>query len=155
MANMEIEKKYLIHNIPYDLSNYKCRLIEQAYLSTKPVVRVRKDNDKYYLTYKGDGMMCREEYNLPLDADSYAHLLSKADGNIITKKRYEIPLTFGGEELTIELDIFEGVFAGTILAEVEFPNKELAEAFVAPEWFGEDVTYSGEYHNSNMSKKVF
>lgn len=30
-------------------------------------------------------MMTREEYNLPLTAESYEHLLAKADGNIITK----------------------------------------------------------------------
>ncbi|MGN0480212.1 MAG: CYTH domain-containing protein [Lachnospiraceae bacterium] len=148
---MEIERKYLIKNLPVDLTGYKCRIIEQGYLSTCPVVRVRKDNDSYYLTYKGDGMMCREEYNLPLNADSYSHLIAKADGNIITKKRYEIPLN----DLTIELDVFEGVFTGTVLAEVEFPDKETADSFVPPDWFGEDVTFSGEYHNSNMSKRVF
>ena len=148
---MEIERKFLIKNIPVDLSSYKCRIIEQGYLSTSPVVRVRQDNDSYYLTYKGSGMMCREEYNLPLDAQSYAHLIAKADGNIITKKRYEIPLN----DLTIELDVFEGVFTGTVLAEVEFPDKEAADSFVPPDWFGKDVTFSGEYHNSNMSKRAF
>ncbi|MFR6560708.1 MAG: hypothetical protein ACLUR5_00530 [Eubacterium ventriosum] len=29
--------------------------------------------------------MTREEYNLPLNEKSYNHLLTKADGNIITK----------------------------------------------------------------------
>ena len=146
-----MQRKFLIKNIPVDLSSYKCRIIEQGYLSTSPVVRVRQDNDSYYLTYKGSGMMCREEYNLPLDAQSYAHLIAKADGNIITKKRYEIPLN----DLTIELDVFEGVFTGTVLAEVEFPDKEAADSFVPPDWFGKDVTFSGEYHNSNMSKRAF
>ena len=36
--------------------------------------------------------MAREEYNLPLNKESYEHLLTKADGNIISKKRYVIPL---------------------------------------------------------------
>ena len=49
------------------------------------------DNDEYYLTYKGKGLLAREEYNLPLTKESYEHLIKKADGNIITKKRYEIP----------------------------------------------------------------
>ena len=35
--------------------------------------------------------MAREEYNLPLDKESYMHLRTKADGNIISKKRYIIP----------------------------------------------------------------
>jgi len=149
---MEIERKFLVASIPEDLSNYKCRFIEQGYLNTHPVVRVRRDNDDYYLTYKGSGMMAREEYNLPLNKESYEHMIAKADGNIITKKRYEIP---DGQGYTIELDIFEGLFAGTVLAEVEFPSIEEANSYNPPSWFTEDVTSDRSYHNSNMSKKVF
>ena len=66
---MEIERKFLIQKMPSDLENYKSCLIEQAYLNVKPVVRVRREDETYYMTYKGSGMMAREEYNLPLDAD--------------------------------------------------------------------------------------
>ena len=48
---MEIEKKYLVSELPDNLPQYKCRKIEQGYLSSSPVVRVRMDNDEYYLTY--------------------------------------------------------------------------------------------------------
>ncbi len=146
---MEIERKYLIEHIPFSLSDYKCKAIEQAYLTTDPVVRVRKDDAEYYLTYKGKGLMAREEYNLPLTKESYETLLSKAEGNIITKKRYLIPMA---NNLTIELDVFEGKFAGLVLAEVEFENLEDAEHFTPPDWFGRDVTLSGEYQNSRLSR---
>lgn len=147
---MEIERKYLIDKIPFSLDKYHCRTIEQGYLSTEPVVRVRRDNDDYYLTYKSVGLMAREEYNLPLTRASYEHLLAKADGTVITKERYEIPLD---ETLTIELDIFHGAYEGLLLAEVEFPTIEAADDFAPPAWFGEDVTFDSRYHNSNMSKK--
>lgn len=146
---MEIERKFLVSDIPENLSAYKCRIIEQGYLSTNPVVRVRKDNNDYYLTYKGKGFMAREEYNLPLTKESYEHLLAKADGNIITKRRYEIP---DGKGKTIELDIFEGYFEGVVLAEVEFDSIEEANSYTPPDWFTEDVTNDKRYHNSNMSK---
>lgn len=149
---MEIERKFLVKNIPHNLDDYPCHCIEQAYLCTKPVVRIRKDNDDYYLTYKGFGKMVREEYNLPLTKDSYAHLLTKADGNIITKKRYDIPI---GNNLTAELDVFEGVFSGTILAEVEFASVEEAENYIMEDWFLSDVTNDTNYHNSTMSQKHF
>jgi CYTH domain-containing protein len=148
---MEIERKYLVASIPDNLTDYPCRTIEQGYLSTEPVVRVRKDNDSYWLTYKGSGMLAREEYNLPLTKDSYEHLIKKADGNIITKKRYEIP----DRGHTIELDLFEGVFTGTVLAEVEFDSIEEADSYTPPDWFDKDVTMDRNYHNSNMSRKVF
>lgn len=144
---MEIERKFLIGNIP-DLSEYKYHEIEQAYLNTNPVVRIRKEDDTYYLTYKGKGFMAREEYNLPLNKESYEHLLKKADGNIISKRRYLIPY----DKYTIELDIFTGVFQGLVIAEVEFDSVDEANSFIGPDWFVEDVTSDKKYHNSYLSK---
>lgn len=148
---MEIERKYLVKTIPDDLSAYKCKQIEQGYLCTNPVVRIRRSNDNYILTYKGSGLMMREEYNLPLTKEAYDHLRPKADGIIISKKRYLIPLT---DRLTIELDLFEDELSGLVLAEVEFETEEEANSFLPPEWFGEDVTFSSAYHNSTLSKKI-
>lgn len=146
---MEIERKFLVNRIPYDLKKFHCRQIEQAYLNTAPVVRIRQDNENYYLTYKSKGFLVREEYNLQLDRQSYMHLREKADGIIITKKRYEIPYM---EKYTIELDIFEGHHTGLILAEVEFESTEDAAHFPVPDWFSEDVTSAPEYCNSHLSK---
>lgn len=146
---MEIERKYLIDTLPDDLQQYPCLRLEQGYLCTEPVVRIRREENEYYLTYKSKGLMVREEYNLPLTADAYQHLLPKIDGNLISKKRYLIPFMEG---LTIELDIFEGRLAPLVLAEVEFETEEDANAFLPPAWFGEDVTYSTKYHNSTLSK---
>lgn len=145
---MEIERKYLIKTLPENLDTYPLRSLEQGYLSTNPVVRIRKDNEKYELTYKSKGMMVREEYNLPLTQSSYEHLRAKIDGRLIKKKRYMIP--YG--DFTIELDIFERDLAPLILAEVEFTSEEEANTFTPPDWFGEDVTFSRQYHNSVLSQ---
>lgn len=145
---MEIERKFLIKQLPKNIEQYPCRHIEQGYLCTSPVVRIRKQDNNHFLTYKSEGLMSREEYNLPLSAEGYAHLRPKADGRIITKKRYCIPF----KNYTIELDIFENDLAPLILAEVEFPSEDEANAFIPPEWFADDVTYSGKYHNSYMSR---
>ncbi|MBQ8184246.1 MAG: CYTH domain-containing protein [Lachnospiraceae bacterium] len=153
---MEIERKFLIRTLPENLEQYPFHLLEQAYLCTDPTVRVRQSDDTFYLTYKSQGLLSREEYNLPLTAESYAHLKAKADGNIIRKKRYLIPVSAPNPaELTIELDVFEAPFDGLMLAEVEFTSEEQAQAFVPPAWFGEDVTYSLDYHNSTLSQKKF
>lgn len=147
---MEIERKYLIDTLPENYQDYPYRNIEQAYLNTEPVIRIRKDNDNYELTYKSKGLMSREEYNLPLNEPAYLHLLTKIDGRLIKKKRYMIPLE---DSLTIELDIFEGDLAPLILAEVEFSDEASALSFKPPKWFGKDVTFSSEYHNSSLSLK--
>lgn len=144
---MEIERKFLISALPEQLDSYPCHQIEQGYLCTQPVVRIRKQDDSCFLTYKSGGMMVRQEYNLPLSLSAYEHLRTKTDGILICKKRYCIP--YG--PYTIELDLFEGDLAPLILAEVEFPTEEEALSFTPPDWFTEDVTHSGLYHNSYLS----
>lgn len=161
---MEIERKFTIKQLPDNLEQYPFHKIAQAYLCTDPVVRIRKEDENYYLTYKGKGLLAREEYNLPLNEESYLHLLEKKDGTEISKKRYLIPITTPkfkegykppqNCELLIELDLFEEPFSSLIIAEVEFSSIEMAEAFEMPDWFLEDVTNCKEYHNSNLSKKV-
>ncbi len=159
---MEIERKFTLKKLPENLESHPFHHIEQAYLNISPVIRVRREDDNFYLTYKGSGMMAREEHNLPLTKEAYYHLREKADGNIISKKRYLIPLVDpvfregfrtppSGYQLTIELDVFEAPNPSLILAEVEFGSKEAAEAFIPPDWFDEDVTYCKEYHNSYMA----
>ncbi|MGN1204940.1 MAG: CYTH domain-containing protein [Lachnospiraceae bacterium] len=160
---MEIERKFTVRKLPDNLDSYPFRIIEQAYLNTDPVIRIRREDNDFYLTYKGRGLMAREEHNLPLNKESYYHLLLKADGNVISKKRYLIPLLnpkFSDEKmqppegysLTIELDVFDPPFAPLIMAEVEFGSKTAAETFLPPDWFLDDVTYDPTYHNSYLSK---
>ena len=160
---MEIERKFTVKKLPENLEKYPCHIIEQAYLNTDPVVRVRRQDDEYYMTYKSSGLLSREEYNLPLNETSYYHLREKADGNVISKKRYVIPITeptFTSDysenidriSLSVELDIFNEPLAPLVIAEVEFPSEEMANAFLPLDWFDQDVTNDPAYHNSNMIK---
>ena len=146
---MEIERKFLVKTLPEGLDSYKCKHIEQGYLNTNPDVRIRKSDEDYILTYKGDGMLCLEEYNLPLTKEAYEHLKAKIDGTLIQKRRYLIPLA---DRLMAELDIFEGKLAPLQLVEVEFETKEDAERFAPPVWFGEDVTFDKNYKNNSLCK---
>lgn len=143
---MEIERKFLIHSLPADLEQYPFLSLEQGYLCTDPVVRIRKEDEHYYMTYKSDGLMAREEYNLPLTKEAYEHLRTKVDHSLITKRRYRIPY----QKWVIELDLFEGHLDSLILAEVEFTSTEEADSFTGPDWFAEDVTYLGLYHNNYL-----
>lgn len=146
---MEIERKYLLNSLPEHLEQYESLDIAQGYLCINPVIRIRKQNDAYYLTYKSSGLLSREEYNLPLNRTAYEHLLPKIDGLLLSKTRYLIPLD---ETHTIELDVFHGAYEGLYLAEVEFATEEEALCFTPPSWFGEDVTFSSKYHNSSLSR---
>lgn len=144
---MEIERKFTIRQLPQNLDAYPFHRIEQAYLNREPVVRIRRQDEEYYMTYKGKGLLVREEYNLPLNGPAYEHLKAKSDGIVISKKRYLIPCG----AYTIELDVFDPPIAPLVLAEVEFPSVEEANAFLPPDWFLADVTNDPAYHNSNMA----
>ena len=146
---MEVERKFLIDRLPDDLNRFPSKQLTQGYLCTSPVVRVRREGEEYFLTYKSGGLLIREEYNLPLTEESYYHLMSKTDGTVISKTRRYIPLRNG---LTAELDIFDEPFAPLALVEVEFDSVEDAEAFSAPDWFGKEVTNDPAYHNSTLSQ---
>lgn len=146
---MEIERKFLVQYIPEEVLQCPCKRIEQAYLCTKPVVRVRRCGEEFWLTCKGEGLLAREEYELPLPEESYRQLLAKADGAVIEKVRYYVP--WKGH--TIELDVFEGALAPLVFAEVEFSTREEALAFRAPDWFGRDVTCEPGYSNAALSRE--
>jgi CYTH domain-containing protein len=146
---MEIERKFTIKELPKNLEQYEHHEITQAYiLNSDPVLRIRQLDDDYILTYKSKGMMTRVEEEMSLNKEAFEKLLSKTEGNVISKTRYKIPEANG---LVIELDLFHGAFEGLNLAEVEFTSEEEANAYKAPEWFNEDVTFAGSYHNSRMS----
>ncbi len=157
---MEIERKFTVSCLPVNLTQYACKELEQGYLCTHPVVRVRKSEKNgeasYILCYKSKlglekkedatAQVCREE-EMPLTKEAYEKLLSKVDGRVITKKRYLIPYN----KYTIELDVFEGELKGLVFAEVEFPDEAAAAEFVAPEWFEEDVTFDDRFKNNRLA----
>ena len=155
---MEIERKFTIKKLPENLAQYEKKEIEQAYFCRKPTLRARKSNEEYILTYKSKlGIIsaedatarCNEEVELPLTKEAYEHLREKADGQVISKTRYLIPIE---NNRKIELDVFHGYLEGLIFAEVEFDSEEEAAAYQLPDWFDEDVTFDRRYSNAVMTK---
>ena len=119
---MEIERKYLVRELPSDLDSYPHTEIEQGYLCTSPTLRIRRMGDVFILTVKehlagtSTAIQNREE-DFTMRRESYELLKAKCDGNLVSKTRYRIPLADGG--LTAELDIFHGAHEGLRLVEVE------------------------------------
>lgn len=155
---LEIERKWLVKEEILKkqdcihLEDFDYRDISQGYLCAVPVIRIRKSIKKsgeshYMLSYKGRGLLEREEYNLPLTAEAYESLKGKIEGRLIEKRRYILPF----EKYKIELDIFKGKLEGLIYAEVEFPSKEEAENFSAPEWFNRELTEEPGNSNADLA----
>lgn len=153
---MEIERKFAINKLPDKLDMYQQKRIEQGYLCNNPILRIRKSNDQYILTYKSkfglddnnSTAIVSNETELMLTDSAYETLRGKTEGNIIQKTRYIIPLD---GKLIAELDVFEGKLSGLVFVEVEFPDEEAANKFIPPEWFGEDLSKDGKFGNYYLS----
>lgn len=149
----EIEKKFLIKEMP-NLNGAPYKIIKQGYLNTKsnPTLRIRQIDNDYFLTYKysekeNKNINVCTEYELPITSEAFEHLLSKIDGTLIEKKRYNVPLN----NLIAEVDMFMGKLEGLIMVEVEFSSEKEASNFIKPYWFGKDVTNDKKYRNSYLA----
>lgn len=151
---MEIERKFLVISMP-ELAGAQTKKIEQGYLCRGPVVRIRKSNEDYILTYKSKKGLSQtyaiqnEEVELPLTKEAYEHLREKIDGKLVEKTRYVLPLSGGYKA---ELDVFEGRLQGLVFVEVEFESESAARNFVLPAWFGADVSGNGAFSNAYLAQ---
>ena len=91
---MEIERKFIVHNLPDNLDSYPHSEIEQGYLCMEPVIRIRRMNKQYFLTFKSKGLMARTEHEFPLDKAAYEHLLPKVDGILTPLSRLLLVIRF-------------------------------------------------------------
>lgn len=151
---MEIERRFVLDALPFDVSEYPADTILQGY--TADGVRYRKIASctacRYIRTRKkGEGLI-REEREQDISADEFAAVWPETAGRRLEKVRRYIPLG----SLTAELDEFSGSLSGHFIVEVEFPDTQTADAFVPPEWFRtgavlREVTDLKQYNNSRLA----
>ncbi|MDB2627022.1 CYTH domain-containing protein [Schleiferiaceae bacterium] len=148
----EIERKFLVAHQAWRESVNTIHVYRQGYLSydSERTVRVRATEVTGYLTIKGitEGLTRDEfEYEIPL-ADALA-LLQLCERPAIEKKRYIVP---NGAHVW-EVDVFEGVNEGLVVAEIELGSED--EAFEKPSWLGNEVSGDRKYSNSALSLHPF
>jgi CYTH domain-containing protein len=150
--NREIERKYLIRELPEDLRRWQHWPIAQGYLATESAgrqVRLRKKGKQTSLTFKVGRGAHREEREINLSPKQFAALWPGTAGRRLRKMRYEIPW----RGLLIEIDVYRGKHAGLVVAEVEFPNLAMCRKFKPPGWFGREVTGQKAYSNVRLANE--
>lgn len=112
-------------------------------------VRVRiKDKKSAKLTIKGETKgISRPEFEYDIPMDDAVVLMKYCRSNVVNKVRYE--KEYKGN--VFEIDVFTGVNAGLVLAEVEMddPNVEID----IPCFIGEDVSHSERYYNECIAAR--
>jgi adenylate cyclase len=143
----EIERKFRVHDVPLPLEHGV--RVRQAYLAVDGAVevRVRDRGGTYVLGVKGGQGLERTEVEVEIDVATFDELWSLATARRIDKTRYRLPT--GGH--TAELDVYSGSLEGLVVAEVEFTNREEAEAFTPPPWFGDELTGDPRWSNAALA----
>ena len=148
---MEIERKFLVRELPADLDQSRSTWIEQGYIAIADdgtEVRVRRRDGAAVLTVKSGSGRSRFEEEIALDPERFARMWPITEGRRLEKTRHLIPTKTG---VTIELDVYSGVLTGLTIAEVEFGSGEAADAFEPPEWFGVEVTDDPRFKNQRLA----
>jgi len=147
---LEVERKFLLPEIPEWLAGHPRRQIEQGYLAIAggTEVRLRKVDGQLYLTVKVGHGEVRDEVEVAIDESQFERLWPLTEALRVRKTRFLVPV--GG--LSAEVDVFEGHLQGLVTAEIEFPGELQSHAFEPPAWLGEEVTGDGRYANQALAR---
>jgi adenylate cyclase len=148
---VEIERKFVLPAPPPGLDSRDHAQIEQGYVALDgngTEVRIRRRGDKRVMTIKSGSGLVRTEEEWPLEPERFDALWPLTDGRRVIKTRYLVPLE---DELTAEVDVYEGALSGLVTAEIEFDSERDSEAFEAPDWLGREVTGDARYANRALA----
>ncbi len=151
---VEIERKFRIRSLDFIKESYHHSAIQQGYLNSAPerTVRVRVRSDKGFLTIKGKSNSTgttRMEWEKEIMLEEAEQLLKLCEDFAISKTRYLVKV----DSHVFEIDIFHGENEGLVLGEIELNDEN--EAFIQPDWLGEEVTGDIRFYNSYLSQHPY
>lgn len=147
--NQEIERKFLLCELPPGLGACEPVSIQQGYLMQCDAreARIRRKGSRWLLTVKDGFGLQRREVEIGLTEEQGRALWPLTEGRRVAKKRYAFPHV----GYLLEVDIFEEPLAPLRLCEVEFDSIEAAQAFEPPAFLGREVTEAAGYKNANLA----
>ncbi|MBC8500737.1 MAG: hypothetical protein ISS25_00295 [Nanoarchaeota archaeon] len=136
----ELEKEYLAKSIPKGLKNCEHKEVIDIYIpkeSFHPVVRIRKNGDKFRVTKKVpvDDKGHFDEQTVKLTKEEF-NALKDVDGRKVHKIRY----IYSYKGYTAEIDVFQEPLKGLIIVEFEFPTFKEKDSFEMPDFCLADIT---------------
>jgi len=135
---LEFERLFLAKKLPEGLEQCKNKEVLDIYLphdSHHPVLRLRKNGDKYEMTKKEPaGNNVFKEQTIMLTLEEFK-ALAKIEGKRVHKIRYFYP--HNGR--TLEIGVFQGALKGLVLIDVEFESEADMKNFIAPDFFLKEV----------------
>ncbi|MBK5220776.1 MAG: CHAD domain-containing protein [Thermoleophilia bacterium] len=146
----EIERKFLLGELPGRLAGRDGERISQGYLTNgaSAEIRLRRAGERTLLTVKTGAGEVREEVEVELDEELFDSLWPLTAGRRIVKTRLREPLAEG---LGAEVDVYDEELEGLVVAEVEFDSTERSREFQPPSWLGDEITGDPRYANRELA----
>lgn len=146
---VEIERRFLVSGTGWRQQAEAPRQFRQAYLANTAavVVRVRVDADAAaWLTIKSSNAgMARAEFEYAVPVADALQLVEMRTGALIEKQRFVVLVA----SERWEVDVFAGVLAPLVIAEIELTDE--GQAFERPAWLGAEITDDGRYSNASLA----
>lgn len=149
---LEIERKFFVAGDGWRENVAACIRLQDGLLfrQDSAKLRVRLEPGRALLTLKGPKSGCarREfEYEIPMD-DGELLLAEHCEGRVLAKTRHVVQ--YEGAEWLV--DVYEGLLAGTVLAEIELSHPEQPVAL--PPWIGREVTGNPDFSKYVMLQRA-
>jgi CYTH domain-containing protein len=151
MSGVEVERKWLVGEAPPDARASPAEEIHQGYLAIGAdgsEARIRRRGERCSLTVKSGAGVVRSEHEVEITFGQFEALWPATEGARVVKRRHTLRADDGH---LIELDVYGGSLAGLMVVEVEFDDPWGAESYVAPWWFGPEVTSDPAYKNQSLA----
>jgi CYTH domain-containing protein len=145
---LEIERKFLVNGDGWKAACVRSVKVRDGLIahSNGRKARVRMIGGEGTIAVKGEEHgLSRPEFEYPIPvADAEEMLRTMCDEFVLEKTRYIVPHA----GLVWEIDVYDGILKGIVIAEVELKSERQAIAF--PEWIGTEITTDQNYRKSNM-----
>lgn len=145
----EIERKFLVSDESWRSQVTSRTAFRQGYIASlenrSVRVRIKADKDATLTIKIGASSIVRDEYEYDIPLRDAEELMTTALGIVIEKTRH----TVDHEGFVWEIDVFEGLYEGLVVAEVEM-NAETDRPSL-PAWLGREVTGDPRFSNQNLA----
>lgn len=144
----EIERKWAVGRLPPLAPGHR---LDQGYLARDGdvEVRLRSMDGQWRLTIKAGHGLSRTEVEVALTTADGEALWRETGGRRLQKMRHRVEI---GPHVA-EVDVYQGDLAGLAVVEVEFGSEADATSFVAPDWFGPELTGDPRWSNASLAER--
>lgn len=156
---MEIERKFLLNEMPTQVEVLKDLHIQQYYLLLgEDEVRIRLTSEQttagtehycYLTTKRGSGLV-REEQTIALPVPLFDILRQQSGVPVLAKTRHILSPDVMQAKGEAVVDVYHGFHEGLIVAEFEFHFKDEAERWSPPSWAEVEVTGVKTFSNAAL-----